>query len=254
MGASSTSTMYAWRAGSAARYSRWTSSLVLGLRPHQITNCKSANQDAKSSRSWSDVGLMFTATPRIVFSLERLFTVHRGERRLVYFRLDVASMVRLSLCCGILIALGFAAFPIASIASCVPGTKPSYQDISALYFRSEGVSEPVAIRRGKTVQPGACPVTVKLYVSPSDVEKGRRPILLLRRPLGRIAALLRRSNNPKYRRFAATHLQSTRCGAGALSIPFGSLPPAAYDSKLLALFDDFTRAIYQSEWNLEDIY
>jgi hypothetical protein len=39
-----------------------------------------------------------------------------------------------------------------------------------------------------------------------------------------------------------------------LSIPFTSLPEAVYDSKILTLFDDFTHAIYQSEWTHGDVW
>jgi hypothetical protein len=229
-----------------------------------------------------------------------------GERRHVYFRLDVASKVKLCLCCRTLIALGFAAFPIASTASCVPGAKPPYQDISAVYFRSEGVSEPVAIHRGETVQPGACPATVKLYVSPSDVEKGGGPYCFTDRSgearnccggttsstddspkliFNRLVAVLEKdrfydiaeSSQPTESDDAAFFsIVVMRCGSQpknsghvtflgppqpepntsilALSIPFGSLPRVAYAPKVLMLFDDFTRAIYQSEWNIEDIY
>jgi hypothetical protein len=215
-------------------------------------------------------------------------------------------MVKLSLCCGMLIALGFAAFPIASTASCVPGAKPSYQDISTVYFRSEGVSEPVVIHSGETVQPGACPVGVVLYVSPGDVEKGGGPYCFadrsgeVRRCCGatdsstddspklifnRLVAVLEKdrfydiaesSQPPESDDTAFYSIVVMRCGSQpknsghvtflgppqpqsntsilALSVPFGSLPRAAYDSSILTLFDDFTHAIYQSEWNLEDIY
>jgi hypothetical protein len=78
--------------------------------------------------------------------------------------------------CGPLIALGFAALPTFSIASCVSGTKPANRDISAIYFRSEGTTEPVAVHRGDPVQRGACPVTVSLYVSPNDVDKSESPV------------------------------------------------------------------------------
>jgi hypothetical protein len=215
-------------------------------------------------------------------------------------------MVRLSLCCGMLIALGFAAFPIASTASCVPGAKPSYQDISAVYFRSEGVSEPVAIRPNETVRPGACPVGVKLYVSRSDVEKAGGPYCFTDRSgekrsccgttdsstddspqliFTRLVAVLEKdrfydiaeSSQPTESDDAAFYsIVVMRCEPQpksrgdiafvgppqprpnisilALSVPFRSLPRAAYDSNILTLFDDFTHAIYQSEWNIEDIY
>jgi hypothetical protein len=40
----------------------------------------------------------------------------------------------------------------------------------------------------------------------------------------------------------------------AINIPFGSFPEVLYDSRVLTLFGDFTRAIYQSKWNPPDIY
>lgn len=214
--------------------------------------------------------------------------------------------MRVSLCFRSLIALGLVAHPIVSIASCLPGAKPSYQDISAVYFRSEGVSEPVAIRPGERVQPGACPVGVKLYVSRSDVEKGGGPYCFVGRSgevrsccgatdsstddspqliFNRLVTVLERhrfydiveSSQPTESDDVAFYsIVVMRCEAQpknrgaitflgppqpkptrsilALSIPFGSLPRAAYDSEILALFDDFTRAIYQSQWTLEDVY
>lgn len=230
----------------------------------------------------------------------------RVDRRHVSFRLNVALTVRVSKCFGPLIALGFVALPTVSIAACVPGAKPSYQDISTVYFRSEGVSEPVAIRLGETVQPGACPVTVKLYISPGDVEKGGGRYCFtdrsgeVRRCCGatdsstddspqlifnRLVAVLARdrfydiaeASQPIESDGAAFYsIVVMRCGAQpkgkgaitflgppqpepntsilALSIPFGSSPRVTYDPKILTLFDDFTRAIYQFEWTLEDIY
>lgn len=119
-------------------------------------------------------------------------------------------MVRLSLRCGVLIALGFAAFPIASIASCVPGdiaesSQPTESDDAAFYS--------IVVMRCRSQPKNNGHVT---FLGPPQPEPNTSIL--------------------------------------ALSIPFGSLPPATYDSKLLALFDDFTRAIYQSEWNLEDVY
>lgn len=214
--------------------------------------------------------------------------------------------MRASLRCGTLIALGLAALPIVSIASCDPGAKPSYQDISAVYFQSEGVSEPVAIRDDETVRPGACPVGVKLYVSPSDVEMGGGPYCFTDRSgearsccgatdsstddspqliFTRLVAVLEKdrfydiaeSSQPTESDDAAFYsIVVMRCEPQpksrgdiafvgppqprptrsilALSVPFGSLPRAAYDSNILTLFDDFTHAIYQSTWNIEDVY
>lgn len=76
---------------------------------------------------------------------------------------------------GPLFALACASIPAFSVASCIPGGKPSYQDISSIYFRSEGVTEPISIHRGDLVQRGACPALVVLYASPNEVDKGGSP-------------------------------------------------------------------------------
>ncbi|HEY1883412.1 MAG TPA: hypothetical protein VGG51_10280 [Candidatus Cybelea sp.] len=190
----------------------------------------------------------------------------------------------------------------------MPGAKPSYHDISAIYFRSEGVTEPVAVRRGHRVQRGACPVTVALYVSLNDVAKGGGPACLKSRfgevqhaccgatdsttedspPVifDRLLAVLEKDHfydiAPSSQTFpsngAALYLLAVmRCAAQphdknisiafvgtpqakpntsilALSIPFGSLAGDAYDSKILMLFADFTRAVYQSQWTEQDIW
>lgn len=76
---------------------------------------------------------------------------------------------------GSIFALGLATLPAFSVASCMAGAKPSYHDISAIYFRSEGVTEPATLHRSDPVQPGACTVTVALYVSLSEVDKSGGP-------------------------------------------------------------------------------
>lgn len=210
-------------------------------------------------------------------------------------------------CLAPLIALGFATLPAVSMASCVPGAKPSYQDVTAVYFRSEGVTEPVAIGRGDPVQPGACPVTVVLYVSPSDADMGGGPACFTdrsgkmqrccgatdsrtedspRRVFDRLVAVLEkdrfygltestpltRSNGAAFYSIAVMRCGAQARGKGvsiafvgppqprpntsivALNIPFGSAPEAFYDSNVIVFFDDFTRAIYQSRWSLEDIW
>lgn len=209
-----------------------------------------------------------------------------------------------------LIAFGLAALPVITVASCVPGARPSYQDISAVYFRSEGVTEPVAIDRGDPVQPGDCPVAVALYVSPSDVEKVGGPACFKSSAgkvysccgattsdtndspqtiFGRLVAALEKDqfcnivdsphvDSPQLTESDGAAFYSIavmRCGAWphrgsilsvrspkaqpntsilALSIPFGSLPEVAYDSRIITLVADFTRAIYQSQWIPGDIY
>ncbi len=205
-----------------------------------------------------------------------------------------------------LIALGFAVTPVLSGAACMPGAKPAYQDISGIYFRSEGVTAPVAIHRDNPVRVGACPVRVVLYVSPGDADMAGSPACLTNRSgqtqiccgttnstandsaqviFGRLVAVLQRdhffdiaASQPKRSDGAAFFsIAVMRCGAQphnkafpiaflgapqrnlnttilALSIPFDSLPRAAYDSKLITLFDHFTQAIYRSDWILQDIW
>jgi hypothetical protein len=205
-----------------------------------------------------------------------------------------------------LLALALAMFPALSIASCLPGVKPSYQDISAIYFHSEGVTEPVAIHSGHPVMAGACPVSVDFYASPSHVDKagdgtchkdraGRVYACcpteyntddFPQRIFNRLVAALAKDrfydivessqpmeSPPPLRRVGQSDnaafysIVAMRCGAQpgtrqaklntstlALSIPIGSLPGATYDSKIIMLFDDFTRAIYQSQWLPGDVY
>jgi hypothetical protein len=206
-----------------------------------------------------------------------------------------------------LIALGFATLPVVSIASCVPGTKPAYHDITAVYFRSEGVTAPIAIHRDEPIAPGACPVRTVLYVSTSDVDMGGAPACIISRNgdvkaccgaadlstddspqliFNRLVVVLERdhfydiaeSSQPVESDSAAFYsITVMRCGAqphnkddsivflGApqpgpntsilsLNIPFTSLPRVVYGPKILTLFDDFTHAIYQSEWTRGDIW
>ncbi len=80
-----------------------------------------------------------------------------------------------------LIALGFAILPVVSIASCEPGAKPSYQDVSSVYFHSEGVTAPIAIHRDEPIGPGACPVTTVLYILASHVDMGGGPACITSR-------------------------------------------------------------------------
>lgn len=209
--------------------------------------------------------------------------------------------------CGPLLALGLAALPAVSIASCVPGAKPSYQDITAIYFRSEGVTEPVELHRGDLVRRGACPVSLVLYVSPSDVDKGSSPACL-NGHLGELQpccgasdsstgdspqlifnrlvevlvkdhfydiadssqparsdaagfysiAVMRCDARPHDKSggsmFVALAQARSKMSIVALSIPFGSMPEVTYGSKILTLFDDFTHAVYQSEWTPQDIW
>jgi hypothetical protein len=207
---------------------------------------------------------------------------------------------------GPLIALALAALPAVSIASCAPGAEPSYGDITAIYFRSENLTEPVAIRAGDRVEPGACPVSVVLYSSPSDVEKAGGPYCFRDRSgkwqqccgatdsttedspqliFDRLLAVLRKDrlydleNSSQVSRsdgVASDGITVMRCGAQphekgtiafvgppqpgyntsivSISVPFGTLPESLYSAKILTLFDDFTRAIYQSQWEGGDIY
>lgn len=206
-----------------------------------------------------------------------------------------------------LTAFGFATLPVVSTASCVPGAKPSYQDVSSVYFHSQGVTAPIAIHRDEPIRPGACPVTTVLYVSSSHVDMGGGPACITGRSgevraccgatdsstddspqliFSRLVAVLEKnhfydiadSSQPTESDGAAFYsIIVMRCGAhtlnkdigitfvGApqpgpdtsmlsLSIPFASLPRAVYGPKILTLFDDFTHAIYQSEWTQGDIY
>lgn len=199
-----------------------------------------------------------------------------------------------------------AAPPVVSIASCATGGKPSYSDITSVYFRSENVTEPVAIDAGDPVEPGACPVRVVLYSSPSDVEKAGGPFCFKDRSgkwknccgatdsttedspqviFDRLLAVLK--NDRFYDLANSSRVSGSdgaafygvtvmRCGAQphgkgtlafvgppraayntsivSMSIPFGSVPESLYDAKTLTLFDDFTRAIYESKWDGGDVY
>jgi hypothetical protein len=40
----------------------------------------------------------------------------------------------------------------------------------------------------------------------------------------------------------------------ALALPYGSLPTSLYSAKMLTLFEDVTRAVYQSTWSLTEVY
>lgn len=204
------------------------------------------------------------------------------------------------------IGLALASLPPVSIASCVPGGERSYGDISAIYFQSENLTEPVAIHAADPLEPGACPVRVVLYSSPSNVEKGGGPYCFKDRSgkwqhccgatdsatedspqliFGRLLTVLK--NDRFYD--LATSSQVTapdgaafygvavmRCGAQphskgtiafvgppqaayntsivSITIPFGSLPESMYGAKTVALFEDLTRAIYQSHWEGGDVY
>jgi hypothetical protein len=39
-----------------------------------------------------------------------------------------------------------------------------------------------------------------------------------------------------------------------IQFPYGSLPSTLYDAKMLKLFEDLTQAVYQSKWDLTDVY
>jgi hypothetical protein len=207
-----------------------------------------------------------------------------------------------------LIAVGFATLPVISIASCIAAARPSYQDISAVYFRAEGVTAPIAIHGDEPIGPGSCPVRVVLYVSTSDIDMMGGDPVCLTRPSGKVEACCGATDSTTddspqiiFKRLVAVlekdrfydiadpsqptesdgaafySIAVMRCGAqphnrdvsiafvgppqpGAntsilsLSIPFKSLPRTIYDAKIVTLFDDFTHAIYQSEWNQGDIW
>lgn len=208
------------------------------------------------------------------------------------------------------IALGFATLPVVTIATCLPGGKPSYQDITSLYFRARGVMEPIAIHRRDPVQRTVlCLATVAVYASPTNADKGGSPYCVYNAVRGddpaasigawdsaadeppqlifdRLLSVLVKDrfyeivNSPRPTESDGAAFYSIavmRCGAQphrenvpiafvgppravpntsilALSIPFGSVPEAAADPKILQLFDDFTRTIYQSRWTAPDVY
>ncbi len=70
----------------------------------------------------------------------------------------------------------FAGLPMTASAACASGDTPAYSDISAVYFRSAGLTEPGVFRSDLPVVAGACPVSVVLYVTPSFDDMGGGPL------------------------------------------------------------------------------
>jgi hypothetical protein len=77
---------------------------------------------------------------------------------------------------AIAIVVAFAALPLNAIAACAGDNKPSYSDITAIDFRSQGLTEPGVLRSDRPVGAGACPVSVALYVTPSFDDMGGGPV------------------------------------------------------------------------------
>jgi hypothetical protein len=66
--------------------------------------------------------------------------------------------------------------PVAATAACTAGAQPAYEDISAVYFTADGVTEPVTIASDQPQVPGKCPVSVGLYATRAFFDMGAGPM------------------------------------------------------------------------------
>jgi hypothetical protein len=65
--------------------------------------------------------------------------------------------------------------PVTATATCAAGAKPSYDDITSIYFQSQGTTAPIAIHLDEPVVAGECPVGPTFLSTPTNVDMGSSP-------------------------------------------------------------------------------
>jgi hypothetical protein len=211
------------------------------------------------------------------------------------------------------VAVSIAALlPTAATAACTPGSKPSYDDVSSIYFQSQGTTSPIMLHLDEPVVAGECPIGLTFLSTPTNVDMGSSPACFKGRSgkiekccggerlvtddaptpiFQRLLAVLKQDrffdipaltggNAPEPSDFGTSayyKIAVMRCGAQrrdpkflilfggppqpasnttifSIAIPLGRTPGTMYGKDIVKLFDDVTRAIYESQWNSSDIY
>ena len=65
-----------------------------------------------------------------------------------------------------------ALLPVATIAACEANAKPSYDDITSIYFQSQGTTAPIVLHLDEPVVAGECPIGLTFLSTPTNVDMG----------------------------------------------------------------------------------
>jgi hypothetical protein len=69
-----------------------------------------------------------------------------------------------------------ALLPATAAAACTPGGKPSYDDVTSIYFQSQGTTAPIVLHLDEPVVAGDCPVGLTFLSTPTNADMGSGPV------------------------------------------------------------------------------